>query len=545
MAATNPKYTLANLPLQNAYHQTPLILLRDPNNPTSASFLDIIDYLNVQSTGDVADANPSISTAGGIVTAKGLKVGTTSYLTGATTLNGATTSNSTFTQVGIYTNQNTTDATGVNTGAEQIQGGLSVNKTIYGNGAQILNGIFNSNNTTNATSSTAASMVLAGGVGVGKDIIQASTSSAKFGNTTVEDLVINGSLYELGTGKTVLKSSNTMLADNIVLANGFPSVTGLDVGFAFSMYQPASATLTGDVVTNGATLGYSQYTVTSGTTTTIVLPSTALTAFPTAISMQDAYIALQSGTGSGQVRRVKSWNISTYTITIYGTADIAAQNPVAVPQYAADMTTAPDNTTVVRIYTQGYAELIYSNTLNRFRFGYASPNPTNNILSYLNQLADVDLASLYVNKNLYTANIAALVSGSGLTIETVGFNQGALTNVTSINGRTAIPAPQIVSIADNDVSTLTVITNMLAYGIYDIAVNGQNGAGSLYFTAIRANSTTALWTFGAVTSSVDLAQAKPVVGYNSSNQLVFKHAAAATTPTGNLLTYRIGITPKV
>lgn len=198
------------------------------------------------------------------------------------------------------------------------------------------------------------------------------------GNTTT----FYGDVNILGLTTTV-KSTNVTIDDNIIQLNNGPSGTA-NAGIAMKRYQTANNTNLGDVITDVAVNNNNGTfrTAQGGTSTTIILNSADSAVDGT---YNGYWIRIISGTGSGQVRRIKSYLQSSNTATIYTTADQtdpAVLNSV-VPVEGMNFTTTPSSSSVYGLYNNGWVCTIWdtqrnevANVFSPFPDRLLSQNPT-------------------------------------------------------------------------------------------------------------------------------------------------------------------------
>lgn len=219
-------------------------------------------------------------------------------------------------------------------------------------------------------------------------------------NTTVF-----GNLDVKGT-TTIIESTIATYVDNVIMVNNGPNAIS-DGGLAIKRYQPANDTSLGQVVNpvGGNPLGYETGTAQAGTTTTITLASGANA---TDTFYNGAWLIINSGTGAGQVREIKSYVGSTKIATIYGTADQTGVLGNPTPVAGLDFTTAPGATSVYSIYPTTYAINIWHEATNEFAYVYGSVDPATGQVNY-NYTGGTtgNYANLHINNlsaNSITAN---------------------------------------------------------------------------------------------------------------------------------------------
>lgn len=230
---------------------------------------------------------------------------------------------------------------------------------------------------------------------------------------------IYGDLNVKGVTSTI-NSTVVTVDDNILVLNNAPSGTS-DGGLAIKRYQNANDVGTGDVVIdNPEETGTCQN---SGNSTTAI--QLDLAANNTNDYYNGWWVKITSGTGSGQVRRIKTYDGSTKIATIYSTVDQSISN--VIPIEGMDFSTIPDNTSVYSLYPCHYVMNIWDESNNEFAYVCSGTDPqdTTNIAHY---------ADLHINDLTSNAIIANTINGSQAdTTTTVTLNNSSSTPV-SITG---------------------------------------------------------------------------------------------------------------
>lgn len=151
-----------------------------------------------------------------------------------------------------------------------------------------------------------------------------------FLGTTGSLTTVNGDLVVRGTTTSVNTTTLTFLNNSIIL-NSANNLVGNDAGVAIRRYQVTSNSLAGSVianVTNATTYPLGKYPIQesgvaqAGGAGNITLAKYAYTS----VNAQDTYysgwwIHIYAGTGSGQIRRIKTYDGTTQIASIYTTAD--------------------------------------------------------------------------------------------------------------------------------------------------------------------------------------------------------------------------------
>jgi len=255
-----------------------------------------------------------------------------------------------------------------------------------------------------------------------------SNSSIEIGTNSTEKInvgtgtsttTIFGNLDVKGT-VTTIESQIVTIDDNIVLINNGPS--GLrDSGIAVKRFQSANDISYGDVASYEQDQTGNVQTG-NNTVTTVHL------GFGANGSILDYYkgwwVKIISGTGSGQVRKIKSYDNSTKIATIYSSADqISLGNPS--PIIGLDFNTIPDITSTYGLYPCNYLMEIWDESNNEFALCCSATDPADqvNIVHYhdlhLRNLTATNIYTTYINdipSDTYTTVILANTNTTPVTI---------------------------------------------------------------------------------------------------------------------------------
>jgi len=232
--------------------------------------------------------------------------------------------------------------------------------------------------------------------------------------TSTSTTTIMGNLDVKGV-VTTIESQVVTVDDNIMVVNNAPSGAS-DGGLAIKRFQSANDLGTGEVVLDSPE---DTGTVQNGdnTLTTIHLDSTANV-------VNDYYngwwVKITSGTGAGQVRRIKAYNGSTKIATIYSTAEQTGLLDNPQPVEGMDFTTVPDTTSVYALFPCHYVMAIWDESANEFALVCAPDTSSTQvgIAHYSNlhlaQLQADAVNTTYLNGNL--ADISTIITlNNGLT----------------------------------------------------------------------------------------------------------------------------------
>jgi hypothetical protein len=284
------------------------------------------------------------------------------------------------------------------------------------------------------------------GIKIGTDISNIPIYIGTPSNTTT----VYGNLDVKGVTTTV-ESVTVTIKDNIIIVNNAPSGTA-NGGLGIKRWQSANNIGVGDVVIDTPD---ETGTLNGGSTaTSCVLPATS--------SVVDDYytnwwIKITSGTGSNQVRKIKSYNGTTKVALLYSTSDQTDVNVLnnVVPDEGMDFLTVPDNTSGYALYPCGYEFLLWDESLNEFTFS-CSPNAS--------AMSSSHYSNVHMN-NLTANNI----------------------NCNTINNSTA-DIITTVTLTNNSTTPVTVTDFPKNYGVYTVMVEPTISTGAYAIFTIGRNS---------------------------------------------------------
>ena len=294
---------------------------------------------------------------------------------------------------------------------------------------------------------------------------------------------INGNLDVRGV-TTTYESTVVQIADNILELNTVP-VGSANAGVAIKRYQPANNSGLGTVITDTE----------EASGVVISADATSITLGPSASSVTDAYagywIYINSGTGNGAVRRIKSYNGSTKVADIYTTADQTSVlgNPspqeglnFGVNDYSSVSGSIPDSTSTYKLYPCEWIVSMWDETLNEWALvcsnhisGGSNATPVNP-LHYIN---------LHIN-NL-TANLLTINSINGLTAD-VQFSiplQNDLTTGVALDPTEVTTYPHLTSYPDYGVFIILARPKEVSdsanrcYGVFVVGRRNDNSCGQV------------------------------------------------------------------
>lgn len=264
---------------------------------------------------------------------------------------------------------------------------------------------------------------------------------------------INGNLNVRGNTSTI-DQVNLTIDDNIIVLNNSPFNTA-NSGVAVKRYQYANDSSLGDVVSD--TVEESGTVINSSNTSTVIHLDSSSN------STDDYYkgwwIKVISGTGAGQVRKIKSYNGTSKLATIYSSAD-QISNPLQ-PVEGMDLLTILDNTSVYNLYPCQYTEMLWDESLKEFSFVCSATDPNAN---------EDPIISHY--SNLHINNLLA----NDITVNSIN---GSVADITTY-----------VTLTNNSTSPVSITGLTNNYGIYKVLIKPNTLTSSCYaeFSIGRTNN---------------------------------------------------------
>lgn len=178
---------------------------------------------------------------------------------------------------------------------------------------------------------------------------------------------IYGDLEVKGT-TTAVESTVVTINDNIIVVNNAPGGSS-DGGLAVKRYQFANDSGHGDVVADTP-----DETGTAGGGGNSV---TTINLGPGTNGTDDYYsgwwVKITSGTGAGQVRRIRSYNGNTKIATVYDTLDAPS---LGTPIQGMDFSTVPDATSNYSLFPCHFVMNIWDEYNNEWAFVCSNKDPT-------------------------------------------------------------------------------------------------------------------------------------------------------------------------
>jgi hypothetical protein len=278
---------------------------------------------------------------------------------------------------------------------------------------------------------------------------------------------VYGNLDVRGT-TTTLESTIVQIVDNIIQINNGPSGTA-DGGVAVKRYQPANNTSSGDVVNDTPTFtGVSDAT---GTSTTIKLTGGSSTVG----EYNGWWVLITSGTGSGQVRRIKSYNgSSTKIATIYDTSDQTGALDSPTPIEGLTFLTIPDNTSAFSLFPCHWVISMYDESEKEWAL-VCSP-----FVTAISNPSIAEYVDLHI-KNLIADNITVNTINNSTSDQIRTFTlDNTNTTPVELDASNLTPATQVFSTFGIHIILVqpSTATNTFCWGLFMIGSRGASVNGT-------------------------------------------------------------------
>lgn len=315
-------------------------------------------------------------------------------------------------------------------------------------------------------------------------------------NSTISlngDLTVSGNFVVKGTN-TTLDSTVITTKDIAIVVNNLPNGIS-DGGLLIHRWQIPNNVMRGDLVTD---VPYTTGTFQSGSS----IPST-LILVSSASSVDDLYkgwwIAITSGVGANQVRRIKSYVGLTKVATLYITSD---NNTAIEFKDGLDLTTAPVSGDTYSLFDKPYIGFYYSATNKEIRVAGVpfdiSSGTFGTPTTYLNFHCD----NLIIESGLTSKGTTAISGQLFVTdTETNAFfvqkvaNGGHVFTVDSTNGQILVANPNntigsntnilfnqfdsVSNVGTYSSITSSILSNNPGSLNGSLSLNVQNGSGSI------------------------------------------------------------------
>ncbi len=288
--------------------------------------------------------------------------------------------------------------------------------------------------------------------------------------TVNNNFTVRGNFHVQGTS-TAVDSTSTVITDNTLLLNAGPLGT-CDSGVLMKRFQQVDL-VTGDVVTD--TANESGTAQAGSTNSTIVLNGSANV---NTDYYANWWIKIKQGTGVGQIRKIKSYNSSSKTAIIYANGETDGLN----------WATLPDATSVYDLFGHTFTGMTYSESSDYYDFMYTNKDPGSTAAVNVTGRPEVRIGALRVDGQARVDTINPM-NAAGVTVGGVTATNGALTNVTTINGA-SVAIEQIITLQDNTTEVEIPSTPLMGFFWIRINPTASSGTGGVFILS-KSQSTSA------------------------------------------------------
>lgn len=367
--------------------------------------------------------------------------------------------------------------------------------------------------------------------------------------TSTSLTTIAGDLTVSGVTTTV-NTETLLVEDNLIVVNSAGGELGNDGGIVIRRFQTPNDAPSGDVIGDTGA-GVSSSTLQAGST---LAPDT-LVLNATASAVDDFYngmwIQITSGTQVNKVRRIKDYDGTTKTATLFMTADNVTGFTDGL-DLGGTASVAGDG---YSIFNSSYIGSFYDESADKWTLAYTSvapdaisePGPST---VSIQRYAALESGSITINDNgtpgnsiLNVNTINEFTSDIGVTIEGVNINNGLI-------GGSAPDATQIIEIADDQTlaGAVAVATSTIgSYMIFVDAVQSASGAGATLrqpggaFAVFAVASSGIGGAINRLAGSKGTANQRLDATWTTGQTVKIHHKPAFTGGTGTLIPYRVKI----
>lgn len=296
--------------------------------------------------------------------------------------------------------------------------------------------------------------------------------------TSTSTTTIAGNLVVQGVSTSV-NSTILDIGDNVIELNSSAGELGLDSGLLIRRYQVPNDTGAGDIV-SGISVVSSTFQTGSATPGTLVLNSGA-----SGVSnfYNGWWILITTGAGQNQVRRIKTYNGTTKTATLYITADNTAPNITPKIIDGLDLTTAPASGDEYTLFSYVFGSTYYNSVSNRWKFAYSSLTPDDISVAGTSTITfqrhiDLDTGAISIKSDGTASNSLLEVNFINEQDTDHGVNiEGVLIKDGLINGNQA-DITEIITLLDNSNTGVVIPATSTTGGCYTIIAEEVQGTSS-------------------------------------------------------------------
>jgi len=296
--------------------------------------------------------------------------------------------------------------------------------------------------------------------------------------TSTSLTTIAGNLTVEGTFTTI-NTESLSVEDNCILLNSGSGEAGIDSGVVMRRYQTPNDAGTGDVVSNPNPIQESgAFQTGSATPGTLVLGEHAS---DTTDFYKGWWVKVTSGTGVDQVRRIKSYDGSTKTASLYVTAD----NTVSFLD-GLDLADAPAAADTYNLYSRPFAASFYGESSDRITLASLANQPDDISAvgvstAVIQQYQDMSSGAHYIHNQVFrNANVSA--SGTTLTVTILGHGLTAGDLIRATDSADLTPS------LSNGIYTVATVPDANTFTIEAPASTTSAAASSLTVTMLTTST---------------------------------------------------------
>lgn len=417
--------------------------------------------------------------------------------------------------------------------------------------------------------------------------------------TSTSLTTIAGDLTVMGT-QTILNTVSLTIEDNTIILNSGLQSLGADAGLAVRRYQTPNNVPSGNVISTPSPIQESgAFQTGSATPGTLVLSQHSS---PTDSYYIGWFIQIMSGAGISQVRRIKAYNGTTKTATLFTTSDNVGPTPGPAFTDGLDLTVAPVSGDSYHLFCKVYVANYYDQTSYSWNFAASASVDTLGIsASNADQPQSIKTGDQEIRPQSYK-NVSGSASSTTITFTVVGHGlvYGSKVRLTSSSNftpsitsgvyvvQTAPTADTFtISVSASTVSTIAssatlsflnssvlkvnviqaadpgfggisipglsvaeliiipktstasfTVTNSRLFGSYIMFVEDMNGSGSMAVFALASSGNGS--SFSRLAGSLGSDSQRITAEFTAGNKIAIKHAPAGILATGNY-TYSVRI----
>lgn len=310
-----------------------------------------------------------------------------------------------------------------------------------------------------------------------------------------------------------------------------------DAGIGVRNYQVANDNKIGDVIRQTAPLITATVKASPAPTYTSFTLNAAELA-TTDDAYKDHYVVV-----SGQyVRKIKSYDAATNTITIYATVDAAVYDDREYEKrQCLDFTYIPTTGSTVEVYGNICSVMVYCPESKSWQLEYKDVKVSNQTANFkLNADASLSVSTLYAKHNVAANNIEALTDGQPVTLQNSikAYSDGRLDGITAVNGfKSAVTYSVILPDGVTDDANAVELVGAPAFGLYQFRIISSTSSGAFVIGSVSANDHDG-YVFRAASAHGSLGEV-PTLVYRKGRSIGIKFITPPTMQNGSKYNYTV------